>query len=164
MEDLKELIKEVFACFGAAYYRSEILHRKLCNIYALMTFEKVEDIIPLRMDEKQARADTLTLGQIIEQTKDLLPSELQQRLQVALEKRNYLAHHYSKQNLLKMRQELLELGGLFIKLDEDISEYVKPKREAFGITDELIQEYVNASMGSRLTLYFHFLLMSNVET
>ncbi|MBI5715835.1 MAG: hypothetical protein HZC38_20740 [Chloroflexi bacterium] len=149
MEDQEELIKEVFAQFGAAYYHSEVLHRGLCNIYSLATFDKVEDITRPRVEEKLAVAFSLTLGQMVEKTKELFPSDLQQRLEVALDKRNYLAHHFwfernplmfSEQGLLELRQELLELTDLFSKLDEAITEYFKPKRQAMGVTDELIQE------------------------
>lgn len=149
MDILEELIKEVFANFGSAYYHSEVLHKGLCNVYVLMTFEKITDITRLRIEEKFVRAFSLTLGQIIEETKNLLPNELQNRLKVALNKRNYLAHQfwfershlmYNEEGLLEMRQELLELSYLFSQLDEDITESLKPKREAFGIADEIIEK------------------------
>ena len=149
MEDREELIKEVFAQFGAAYCHSEVLHRGLCIVYALATFDKAEDVTRPRIEEKLSIAFSLTLGQIVEKTKVLLPSGLQQRLKEALDKRNYLAHHFwyersplmfSEQGLLELRQELLELTVLFSELDEAITEHFKPKRQAIGVTDELIQE------------------------
>ena len=149
MEVQAELIKEVFARFGAAYYHSEVLHRGLCNVYALATFNRAEDIIRPRIEEKLAIAFSLTLGQIVEKTKSLFPMDLQQRLEVALDKRNYLAHHFgfdrsplmfSEQGLLEMHKELLEFSDLFRELDETITEYIKPKRQAMGITDDLIQK------------------------
>jgi hypothetical protein len=152
MEVPEELIKEVFAHFGAAYYHSDVLHRGLCNAYALMTFKKPEDATRPRIEEKLALAFSLTLGQVIEKAKDLLPVNLQQRLEVALSKRNYLAHHFwfdrsplmfSEQGLLELREELLEYIDLFSKLDEEITAYFRPKREAFGVTDELIFESLN---------------------
>jgi hypothetical protein len=148
MEAQEELIKEVFAQFGAAYCCSEVLHRGLCSIYALATFDKAEDITRPRTEEKLAVAFSLTLGQMVEKTRELFPSDLQQRLEVALDKRNYLAHHFwyernplmlGEQGLLELRQELLELTDLFSELDEAITEYFKPKRQAMGLTDELIQ-------------------------
>jgi hypothetical protein len=159
MDDLEELIKEVFARFGAAYYHSEVLHRGLCNTYALMTFESPNDITRPRIEEKLARAYSLTLGQIVEGTRGLFPTELKQRLEIALEKRNYLAHHFwferchlmfSEQGLLDLRQELLELNDLFMELDEEVSKYFKPRREAFGITDELVQQSFGELMAGKL--------------
>ena len=149
METQEQLVKEVFAQFGAAYYRSEVLHRGLCNIYALATFEKAEDITRPRIEEKLALAFSLTLGQVVEKTKGLFAGGIQQRLEVALDKRNYLAHRFwfersplmfSEQDLLGLRQELLELTNLFGELDEAITESLDPRRQAMGLTDELIQE------------------------
>jgi hypothetical protein len=148
----EESIKEVYARFGLAYYHSEVLHRGLCVLYALMSFEKGEDITRPRLGEKLARAYSLTLGQVIEEAKKLVPNELKQPLELAVEKRNYLAHHfwferihlmYSEQGLQEMSQELTELGEIFNKLDNEINEYFKPKREALGITDEVIEQAAN---------------------
>jgi hypothetical protein len=152
MEAQEELIKEVFAQFGAAYYHSEVLHRGLCNFYALATFDKVEDITRPRVEEKFAIAFSLTLGQVVEKTKELFPSDLQQRLEGVLDKRNYLAHHFwyerchlmfSERGLFELCRELLELTNLFNELDEVITEYLRPRRQAMRITDELIQELLD---------------------
>jgi|WetSurMetagenome_2_1015567.scaffolds.fasta_scaffold36777_1 hypothetical protein len=149
MEIQEELIKEVFARFGSAYYHSEVLHRGLCNIYALATFQKAEDVTRPRIEEKLALAFSLPLGQIIDKTKELFSSELQQRLESALERRNFLAHHFwfersplmfSEQGLLEMRKELIELSDLFGELDQATTEYFDPKRQTMGLTDEMIQE------------------------
>jgi hypothetical protein len=149
METQEQLVKEVFAQFGAAYYHSEVLHRGLCNIYALATFEKAEDITRPRIEEKLALAFSLTLGQIVEKTKGVFSGGMQRRLEVALDKRNYLAHRFwfersplmfSEPDLLGLRQELLELTNLFGELDEAITESLDPRRQAMGLTDDLIQE------------------------
>lgn len=159
MDTLNELIKEVFARFGVAYYHSEVVHRGLCHVYALMTFERKDHVTLPRLHEKLAHAYSLTLGQAVSDTKDLLPSDLQQRLAVALKKRNYLAHHfwferchlmYSEQGLLEMLGELRELDDLFSDLDEDIREYFRPKREEFGITDEMIEQSLNDLIAGEL--------------
>jgi hypothetical protein len=148
METQEELIKEVFAQFGAAYYHSEVLHRGLCCVYGLATFDKAEDITRPRIEERMVLAFSLTLGQIVEKTKDLLPSDLQQRLDLALDKRNYLAHRFwyerctlmfSEQGLRELHQELLELTVLFSDLDEAITEWFRPQCQAMGVTDEVIQ-------------------------
>ena len=57
-----ELIKELYARFGLAYYHSECLHRELSNIYVLGTFEKSADITRPRLEEKLAFAYSLSLG------------------------------------------------------------------------------------------------------
>jgi len=159
MDVSEELLKEVFAHFGAAYYHSEVLHKGLCNAYATMTFEDPHDITRPRLEEKFARAYSLTLGQLIAETKDLFTDELQSRLATALEKRNFLAHHYwfdrsplmfNENGLMTMREELQELTELFNALDEEITEYFKYQREWLGITDEVMQESMNRLIAGEL--------------
>jgi len=100
-----------------------------------------------RLEEKLTYAYSLTLGQVANEVKDLLPPELQQRLRVALAKRNFLAHHFwferihmmcDEHGLLQTRQELLDLCALFDGLDDEIAAYFKPKYESFGITEDVI--------------------------
>lgn len=152
MENEAELIKEVFARFGTAYYQSEVLHRGLCNVYALGTFDKAESITRPRIEEKLAFSYALTLGQVIEKSKGLFPEIIQQRLDFALTKRNYLAHHFwfernylmfDEKGLLELYQELIEITDLFESLDEAITEFFEPIRRSFGLTDELIQQSYN---------------------
>lgn len=147
VDNSESLIKEVYARFGLAYYLGEVLHRGLCYIYALISFEKPEDITRPRVEEKIAHAFSLTLGQIIRETEDLLPSELNEQLDLALEKRNFLAHRfwferihlmYNEQGLLQMLQELDKIGQLFNGLDEKVNKYFEPRRRELGITDEMI--------------------------
>jgi hypothetical protein len=152
METYEELLKEVFAQFGDAYYHSEVLHKELCNYYALTTFDKKEDATLPRIEERFVVSFSMTLGQIVEKTKELFPSDLKQRLEEAVEKRNYLAHHfwyerspklYSGQGLIELRQELLNITDIFSELDKAIIEYSEPKRKTMGVTDELLQVSLN---------------------
>ncbi|OGO13642.1 MAG: hypothetical protein A2029_03405 [Chloroflexi bacterium RBG_19FT_COMBO_47_9] len=153
MKDREELVKEVFAWFGAAYYHSEVLRRDLCNYYAMATFENVEDITRPRIEEKLAFASSLTLGQIFGVMKQHLPINLQQQVEVALDQRNYIAHHFwyerchlmfSEHGLLELQQELRTLSGLFSLVDEKLWEYFKPKIQVIGITDSQIQDAFNS--------------------
>lgn len=149
MDEQSELIKEVFARFGTAYYESEVLHRGLCNIYALATFDKPESVTRPRIDEKLAFSYSLTLGQAIKESKHLFPNDIQEQLDLALSKRNFLAHHFwfeknhlmfDKQGLLQLQAELIEYSEFFDKLDKTMSNFFLPIREKFGITDEMMQE------------------------
>jgi hypothetical protein len=54
-----ELIREVYARFGAAYYFSEVLHRGLSNAYVIAPFEKSEGVTGPRIDERMANAFSL---------------------------------------------------------------------------------------------------------
>ena len=149
MDNKSELIKEVFTRFGTAYYESEVLHRGLCTIYALASFEKPDHMTRPRIHEKLSYSYSLTLGQVINAAKHLFPDEIQQRLDLALSKRNYLAHHFwfeqnylmfIEKGLLQLQQELIELTDFFDDLDKTITEFFHPIREKAGISDEIFQE------------------------
>jgi len=149
MDNQSELIKEVFARFGTAYYESEVLHRGLCNVYALASFEKPENITRPRIDEKLSYSYSLTLGQVIKEAKHLFPDDIQQQLDLALSKRNYLAHHFwfeqnslmlDEKGLLQLQQELTEITEFFDDLDKTITEFFRPIREKFGVSNEIVQE------------------------
>lgn len=149
MDEQSELIKEVFARFGAAYYESEVLHRGLCNIYALATFDKPESVTRPRVDEKLTYTYSLTLGQVIKESKHLFPADIQEQLDLALSKRNFLAHHFwfeknylmfDEHGLLQLQNELIEYADFFDSLDKTIQLFFQPIRQKFGITDEMMQE------------------------
>jgi hypothetical protein len=149
MDEQSELIKEMFARFGTAYYESEVLHRGLCNIYALATFEIPENVTRPRLDEKLTYAYSLTLGQVIKESKYIFPADIQEQLDLALSKRNFLAHRFwfeknylmfDKQGLLQLQNELSEFTAFFDEMDKIISSFFHPIRLKFGITDEMIQE------------------------
>lgn len=159
MDTREELVKEVFSWFGSAYYHSEVLHRDLCNYYAMATFENIKDITRPRIEEKLSFAFSRTFGQVFEVMKEYLSIDLQQCLVVALEQRNYLAHHFwydrcrlmfTDQGLLELQEELRTLSGLFSLVDEKLSEYFKPTIQAIGITDSQIQDAFNSLISGEL--------------
>lgn len=149
MDEQLELIKEVFARFGTAYYESELLHRGLCSVYALATFDNPESVTRPRIDEKLTYTYSLTLGQVIKESKYLFPNDIQEQLELALSKRNFLAHRFwfeknylmfDEQGLLQLQCELMEFTDFFDRLDKLIQDFFIPIREKFGITDEILQE------------------------
>ena len=145
----EELIKELYARYGLAYYYSECLHRGLCNILAIATFQNATDITCPRIEEKLAYAYSLTLGQVRDKLKDFLPEELFSKLNNGVEKRNFLAHHFwfekahlmfSTTGIANMIEELNNLCGLFSKLNNEALKYFELKFKALGLTDEVFQE------------------------
>jgi hypothetical protein len=148
MNKESDIIKEVYARFGLAYYQSEVLHRGLCNIYALASFDSLESITRPRMEEKFSYAYSFTLGRLINEIKELFPPGIQQNLDLALSMRNYLAHHFwfeknylmfSDDGLLQLQEELREYFEFFDNLDNEINEFFRPIQQDFGMTDEIIQ-------------------------
>ena len=149
MDTNDELIKEIFALFGLAYYESEALHKGLCHLHALSTFDKSESITSPRLDEKLSTAYSSTLGTIIKETKDFLPEPIYKQLEHGLNKRNFLAHHFwfervhllfSEKGLAELQDELNTLVQFFNDLNNTITEYLRPIRISLGLTDEIIQQ------------------------
>src|SRR5258706_981939 len=151
-DNIGEMTKEVYAHFGSAYYFSECVHKGLCTLYALLTFRDKSDITAPRLEEKLKQAYSLTLGQIAGKAKPYLPDNLQADLDIVIERRNYLAHHFwferihlmpSLEGLEELRSELIGLANTFRKLNDDIEDFIQPKFNAYGIDDKLIQLALN---------------------
>jgi hypothetical protein len=148
-DEKEELTKEVYAHFGLAYYYSECLHRGLCIIFSLLGFKKNTPITKPRLEEKLKQAFSLTLGQISEKIKEFIPKALEDEMKNAIDKRNYLAHHFwfekvhlllSVEGLREADAELIELSNLFESLDHKLTDLFKPMFESFGINDMVLKK------------------------
>lgn len=148
-----EEIKEVYAHFGLAYYESEVLHRGLCNYYALDPFESQENVSRMRIEERLDLAWSTTLGQMVEQLKKTSLSEaIIERLERAAERRNRLAHDFwfdnapklfSKSGVRELIEQLREAAKLFHSLDEEISERTRLAARRLGVSKEIYEEALN---------------------
>lgn len=149
-EPSEEEVKEVYARFGLAYYFSEVLHRGLCNAYALAPFEEEDEMSGMRVDERFDFAWSTTLGQIVNHTDEsLLSEDVLDRLDDAVEKRNFLAHYFwferipkinSRSGVEEMISELDEAVEMFRSLNEKINEQLKNHAEKVGITEQVLDE------------------------
>ena len=157
-QDSDELIKEVYARFGLAYYESECLHRELCMILAFSSFQNKLNITRPRIEEKLVDAFSLTLGQVKDSLKNILPDVLYLKLENAVKQRNFLAHHFwferihlmsNTKGLRQMLEELSALSALFSKLDEQVSDYFKPKYHQLGFTDKIIQNSLDEILSGK---------------
>lgn len=143
-----EEIKEVYAQFGLAYYFSEVLHRGLCNAYAITPFKTAEDASRLRIEERLEFAWSTTLGQMVNRVDEtFLSKEIERELQDAVDKRNYLAHYFWFENIHKLTSkagvrellaELNEVRNLFQSLDERVDAQVEDRLQALGITTKQV--------------------------
>jgi hypothetical protein len=154
---LSDLIREVYARFGLAYYHSECLHRELCNFLALSALPGPEAMTRPRVEERLAFAFSLTLGAVVDQLKPLVPDELFEKLQEAVEVRNFLAHHFwfersylmfTVPGLEQMIEELDGMSARFHELDETCSRRFVQKRRDLGISDEDAERILEESKGS----------------
>jgi len=147
----EELIKETYAHFGLAYYLSECVHKELCHIQAFASFQSPSHITRPRMEEKLSYAYSLTLGQLKDHLKGQLPQDLVSKLDFALEKRNFLAHHFwferahlmfITHGLESIIYELESMAEIFRNLNLELSEFAKPKYEKLGLTEGIVQQHL----------------------
>ena len=89
-----DLIREMYARFGLAYYQSECLHRGLCIILAWSGLPLRDLITRPRVEERLAQAFSLTLGDVAAKLEGMLPVELTGEIRQAVDTRNFLAHHF----------------------------------------------------------------------
>ena len=145
-----ELIREVYARFGLAYYQSECLHRGLCMVYAISGLPPPDLITRPRVEERLALAYSLTLGDVAAKLANLLPHELNIETQKAVEMRNFLAHEFwferaplmfDADKIPHLIAELDEYAETFVRLDAQVSDWSVPRMRELGITDDLTQDY-----------------------
>jgi hypothetical protein len=143
-----DLIREVYARFGLAYYQSECLHRELCMILAWSGLPPRDLITRPRVEELLAHAFSLTLGDVAARLEGVLPGELSGELREAVDRRNFLAHHFwferahlmfSIENVKQLIAELDEYAELFDRLDTRVAQWSEPKRRELGLTNEVVQ-------------------------
>ena len=150
-----ELMRELFAKFGAAYYHSECLHRELCIVSACSELPPPTLITKPRVEELLSRAFSLTLGEVTAKLEAVLPPELWNNTLAAVERRNFLAHQFwfERAHLMfsvrSVRQLIAGLDNdidLFDKLDARVSQYSKSTLAELGVTAEMQADSLNRIM------------------
>jgi len=100
------------------------------------------------MEERLSEAFSLTLGDVVTKLDGVLPAELGDELRDAVDRRNFLAHHFwferahlmfSVEDVRQLIVELDEYAELFDRLDSWASEWAAPKRRELGITEGVVQ-------------------------
>jgi hypothetical protein len=147
-----DLVREMYARFGLAYYHSEVLHRGLCLILAVSDLPRKDLITRPRIEEHLAHAFSLTLGEVIAELGGRIPAEFSSRLEEVREKRNFLAHHFwfERAHLMlqadHVRQLIHELDGytaFFSRIDEETSAWFTERRRELGVTDDVVRDCRN---------------------
>jgi len=148
-EPTDELVREMYARFGLAYYHSEVIHRGLCIILAMSNLPRRDLITRPRIEERLAHAFSLTLGDVITALAGKLPEEFSTKLEDVREKRNFLAHHFwfDRAHLMFRADQIdgliAELNGytqVFNQLDDETSAWFETRRAELGLTDDVLQE------------------------
>ena len=143
-----DLVRETYAHFGAAVFLAQTLETEIVNAMVIARLPEKDHISRQEIDAFMNRP--ITLGQLLKELKKYawVHDELEQTLQEALEKRNWLVHAYFKERSKDFMSSagcnlmISELEGaerLFGDATRKLNMSVKPIRERFGITDEVLE-------------------------
>ena len=150
-------VKTVYAHFGLALYLASVLEHGLANTLMCAELLPSRAGSPVPRMQWEAEFDAFmdqqfekTLGRLIRSLNNAtsVPMELEGLLTEALEKRNFLAHHYfreraeafiSHEGREAMIEELEHAQKLFENADDWLTEIAKPLREKYGLSDERLK-------------------------
>jgi hypothetical protein len=150
MDSASAQTRDTYAEFGLAVYLAQVLEYALVNAMIVAQLPQAGAITRNDIDAFMAQEFKGTLGRLIRNlaVHVAVPTTLQTVLSDALEKRNWLAHHYFRERAEQfvtttgrssMIDELHTAQELFERADKELLELIKPMRERFGITDEKIE-------------------------
>jgi hypothetical protein len=154
--------KEVWAYFGLAFYRANVLERGVHNLAVGMLSKKVPGLTSNDVESLYATHDSKTFGQAIAVAKRVFDfdEETEQDLQRALEDRNYLAHGFfeshdidllSESGRKKMLDELVAIAIRLKEIDRRMDPIWMSAWQHLGVTAEWIEEqmqrYVRSHRG-----------------
>jgi len=152
--DYGEQHKTVYAHFGLAIYLSQVLEHGLANALVVLDLvpragnEAAPDTWPDQVDAFYEAHFKRTLGSLVRRLREVtsVPPHLEELLEKALDRRNWLSHHYFRERATdflsvegrdRMITELEEVRELFSAADKALDAVVKPIQERFGYTEEL---------------------------
>jgi hypothetical protein len=157
MDEAEETSKEVYARFGLAVYYAQVLEYGLVNAMVILRLLSHRQTVARDREQWRAAVDGFmdrqfqtTLGRMIKGFREGsdVPPDLEGLLGRALEKRNWLAHHYFRERAdqfvthagrSRMLEELGVVRQLFEDADEALDSFVRPVRRRYGISDEWIE-------------------------
>jgi hypothetical protein len=154
-------IREVYAFFGLTMYHIQCLERTLSMLSATVyNFEANHTTRP-QFDSILEANFKKTLGQLIKQIKKSvdLPESFEKKLADALEKRNFLAHHYFWKRAMKfshthgqeeMIAELSQLSIYFEEMDRELELVQRKWMTAHGITEDTINQIMGDLLFSEI--------------
>jgi len=157
-ETTDQLICELYARFGLAYYYSEVLHRGLSIVLALIDLPHKNMITGQRIEERLAYATSLTLGEIVNELSGKLPEDYSEKLFEVRDKRNFLAHHfwYDRAHLLfnsddvnRLIDELNGYAKLFVQLDQEVTGWFEVRRPDMGLTVDQFQDSLSRVLAGK---------------
>jgi len=153
VEDENKQTKTVYASFGVAVYWAQVLEKQYAGMLIVSRLVKKK---PKSLEEQVEIVEKVensrnTMGQFLGEVKQVydLPDELNEELGQVLKKRNYLVHHYFKENIQKCysdagRREMMKYFSDFIdevkQVDEQLVPLSKKYVQQLGITEEMLSQ------------------------
>lgn len=146
-----EQTRDVYAHYGRAMYLAQPLEHGIVNALVILRLPVADKYTRQDIDEFMEGRFQKTLGALLRHLKSevTLPPDLESLLTEALNRRNYLAHHYFREKAEsfvtrtgrgQMLQELQSSQQLFERADEQLGKALKPLREKYGVTDSVYEE------------------------
>jgi hypothetical protein len=152
-----DLVREVYAHFGLALYKAQVLEHGLTN--AMMYASKAAGRLPTLADFDAFLGDKFdrTLGALIKELRNHISVDpvLEGLLQAALKQRNWLAHHYfrerseifiSDRGCVSMIAELETAQDLFKRAEVTLDDAVRHLADRIGVTKDKLNAYVAESI------------------
>jgi hypothetical protein len=92
--------KELYVFAGLALYNANLVEASLINLAAVLQLGRVQAITRELFGEIFENLETKTLGKLLMTTRSLtiVPPEIDLALSRTLDERNYLAHHFFREN------------------------------------------------------------------
>lgn len=155
-----ELVREVYARFGLALYRLQVLEHGLVNALLTLMLLPTAKSYEVSSDWEKAVDDFFdekfekTFGNIIREFErvDAFPEDLLKRAKKSKADRDFLAHRFfrsyaeqlmSKDGKLEMISICHEISETAHKLDADIEGFLRPIQERHGLSNEMIDAEVS---------------------
>jgi hypothetical protein len=154
-------IREVYAYYGLTMYHIQCLERTLAMLEATVYNSNADHITKSQFDSILERNFKKTLGQLIFTIKKAidLPDNFEKKLSDALEKRNFIAHHYFWARAIKfshtrgqeeMITELSQLSAYFEEMDKELYLVLRKWGNAKGVTDNRIYQIMGNMLLSEI--------------
>lgn len=150
--------KEIYARFGLAAYTASVFEEAIAIETTMLVLVaelrtgkiKTEAEWHTRHDEEMAVGHSLTLGRGLSRLSKLLqpPVELRELFDRALQSRNYLLHHFFRDEIqdfytaagrLRMFDKLVSYVDLFSRADRELMAATSESRHRLGLTEEKLK-------------------------
>ena len=146
--------KEVFSFFGLASYTAQVMEKGLLILAVALKLSGVKKITRHIVDQLFERMGTKTCGRLIKicQEENIFSKTEHEKIDYALNKRNWLTHHYFYDNAedfyslngrTKMIHELQEMIALFDDTDNIVHNLGVIYWEKHGVTQSIIDNELN---------------------